>query len=67
MSDWVVVCRDLEHGGEAKSRAQPSGEAAYSLARYTSRQRHDVLRIEGPNGVVIDKQQIASWLAADLG
>jgi hypothetical protein len=35
--------------------------AVSSLARDWARQGHDVLRIEGPNGAVIDKQQIVSW------
>jgi hypothetical protein len=59
---WVVVALDpRREGGEAKSRDLPSKEIAFSLARDWARQGHDVLRIEGPNGTVIDKQQIVSW------
>ena len=65
---WVVVAVDpREEGREARSSDFPSKEIALSLARDWQRQRHDVLRIEGPNGVVVDKHQIASWLAANPG
>ena len=47
--------------GDAKSRDLPNKEIALSLAREWMR---DVLKIEGPNGVVIDSQQILSWVAA---
>jgi hypothetical protein len=29
------------------------------------RQGHDVIHIEGPNGAVIDKQQMVSWAATE--
>ena len=61
---WVVVAEDPRHGGEAKSSDLPSREAALSLARDWRRHGHDVLRIEGPNGLVIDRQRIANWAAA---
>ena len=65
---WLVVPVDPRHqGGEAKSRDLPNKEIALSLARDWMRQGHDVLRIEGPNGVVIDKQQMVSWAAASPG
>ena len=64
---WVVVAVDpREEGREARSSDFPR-EIAPFLARDWLRQRHDVLRIDGPNGVVIDKHQIASWLAANPG
>jgi hypothetical protein len=65
---WVVVAVDPRHeGGEAKSRDFQSTEIALSVARDWLRQGHDVIRIEGPNGVVIDKQQIVSRAAGSQG
>jgi hypothetical protein len=65
---WVVVAVDpREEGREARSRDLPSKEAVLSLVRDWRYHGHDVLRIEGPNGVVIDKNQIVSWLAANPG
>jgi hypothetical protein len=53
---WVVVAvNPRNEDGEAKSRDLPSNEIALGLARDWLRQGHDVLKIEGPNGTVIDK------------
>jgi hypothetical protein len=63
---WAVVAVDpLHEGGESKSRDLPSKEIALGLARDWIRWSHDVMRIEGPKGAVIDKRQIVSWAAAN--
>jgi hypothetical protein len=57
MSDWVIIYQD-----GSRSRAQPSREVALSLAvDHTLRQHMEVARIEGPNGEVIDREEIDRW------
>jgi hypothetical protein len=62
--DWFVFSRDPLHGRDAKSRALPSEKAALTHVRDLRRQHHEVIRIEGPDGV-IEKEAIEIWLAAN--
>lgn len=64
MSDWVVVYRDV-HGRGSVSPALPTRETALIRARDLKRQHHVVGKIEGPDGEVVDKQEIERWVAAN--
>jgi hypothetical protein len=57
MSDWVIIYQD-----GSRSRTQPSREAALSLAvDHALRQHREAARIEGPDGEVIDREEIDRW------
>jgi hypothetical protein len=56
MSDWYEVSL-APNGREGRSR-HPSEGAALTYARSLERQHHVIVRIEGPNGRVIDKREI---------
>jgi hypothetical protein len=62
MSSWVVVYDDAFQGWTTAS----SKESALSLARDRRRQGHEAHRIEGPNGRVINKEEIERWMATHL-
>jgi hypothetical protein len=64
MSDWYVFSLDAD-GRDAQSRAQPTEDAALTHARDLKRQKHVVNRIEGPNGKVLDKNEIERRLASN--
>ena len=65
MPVWFVFSRDpLLDGRVVRSRALPSEKAALSAVRDLRRQYHEVIRIEGPEGV-IEKEAIEIWLAAN--
>jgi hypothetical protein len=40
----------------------PTKEGAFSLARARVRQFYEIIRIEGPNGEVIGKEEIMRWV-----
>jgi hypothetical protein len=64
MADWFVFSRDpLLDGRVTRSRALPSEQGALTRVRDFRRQHHEVIKIEGPGGV-IEKEAIEIWLAA---
>ena len=58
---WFVITW-IDGGNEARSHACPTKAAALSLARDRKRQHADVVRIEGPNDVVIRRAEIEQWI-----
>ncbi len=65
MSDWVVFLRSTRTGGLAQAPTSTSKENALSFARSLKRQGSEVVKIEGPNGEVLDKEEIERWIAAN--
>ena len=66
MSNWVVVYDDAFQGWTNARVTASSKESALSLARDRRRQGHEAHRIEGPNGRVINKEEIERWMATHL-
>jgi hypothetical protein len=65
---WVVVAIEpRKEGGEVGSRDLPNEVAALSLARDLMRQGTAVIRIQGPNGEVVGKEQLVNWVAGNPG
>lgn len=56
---WKVVWRDAR--GEERCALTPSLEAALIQADYDQTHRHEVLRIEGPNGEITSADEIRKW------
>ncbi len=67
MSDWKVLYRDdLDY--DRTSRTSPSEEAALERARQLYFQRRaEIYRIEGPNGLILPKEEIMRWMSANKG
>jgi hypothetical protein len=59
---WNVIYVDRISNREMTSRTLDSREAALLHAGDLNRERHDVLRITGPNAIVIDRAQIFDWI-----
>ena len=67
MSAWVVVTRNLlPEGQDRRAPEVLTKEAALLRARSYVRAGHEVLRIEGPKGDMIGKEEIERWIAANL-
>jgi hypothetical protein len=64
MSDgWTLITHDPARGSDnVRAPTSPTKEGAFSLARARVRQFHEIIRIEGPNGEVIGKEEILRWL-----
>ena len=60
--EWNVIYVDRISNREITSRTLDSREAALLHAGDLNREHHDVLRITGPNGAVIDRAQIFDWI-----
>ena len=69
MSDWVVVYRSVTRGGDnaqpSTSASSPTKEGAFIQARALRRAGHEVIKIEGPNKQVIEKEEIMRWVEAN--
>jgi hypothetical protein len=65
--DWKVLYRDgLDQ--DRTYRSGPSEEAALERARQLYlKERAEIYRIEGPNGVTLCKQEVMRWLCANKG
>jgi hypothetical protein len=65
MSGWKVLYRDnLDQ--DRTSRSSPSEQAALQRARQLYLEgRAEIYRIEGPNGLVVQKDEIMRWLCAN--
>jgi hypothetical protein len=66
MSNWVLVYDDAFQGWTNARVPAPSKESALFLARDRQHQGHEAHRIEGPNGLVINKEEIERWMATHL-
>ena len=59
---WNVIYVDRISGRELTSRTLDSREAALLHASDLNRNRDEVLRITGPDGVWIDRASIFDWI-----
>lgn len=67
MSDWKVLYRD-DLDQDRTSRSSPSKKAALERARQLYLREHaEIYRIEGPNGLILPKEQIMRWVCASKG
>jgi hypothetical protein len=57
--NWVVFFNTRQASGIESKR--PSEGAALIRARSCLRRRYEVSKIQGPNGVVIERAKIESW------
>jgi hypothetical protein len=64
MSDgWTLIVHDPARGrDDVRAPTSPTKEGAFSLARARVRQFYEIIRIEGPNGEVIGKEEIMRWV-----
>jgi 1,2-phenylacetyl-CoA epoxidase PaaB subunit len=62
MPDWKVFYRD-QHDQDRACEGIPSREAALRRAKDLYRQRSALYRIEGPNGKIMLKNEIMSWVS----
>ena len=60
---WNVIYVDRISGRELTSRTLDSREAALLHASDLNREHHEVLRITGPDRVVISRASIFDWIA----
>ena len=66
MLGWVVVYGNpIREGQDRRAPEAPAREAALSRARSLVLAGHKVHRIEGPQGEVINKDEIERWMAAN--
>jgi len=67
VSDWKVLYRDnLDQ--DRTSRSSPTDEAALERARQLYlMDRAEIYRIEGPNGLILQKGEIMRWVSANKG
>jgi hypothetical protein len=64
MSDWKVLYRD-DLDQDRTSRSSPTEEAALEQAiRLYVWERAEIYRIEGPDGLILPKEQIMRLLSA---
>jgi hypothetical protein len=65
LSDWKILYRDrLDQ--DRVSRRIPSKEAALKQASdLYRRQRAELYRIEGPNGLALPKEEIMRWMSTN--
>jgi len=67
MSDWKVLYRD-DLDRDRTSRSSPSEEVALERARQLYlKERAEIYKIEGPNGLILPKEQIMRWMSANKG
>jgi hypothetical protein len=59
---WNVIYVDRISGRELTSRTLDSKEAAFLHASDLNRNHDEVLRMTGPDGVVIDRASIFGWI-----
>jgi hypothetical protein len=59
---WNVIYVDRISDRELTSRTLDSKEAAFLRASELNRNHDEVLRITGPDGVVIDRASIFEWI-----
>jgi len=65
MSDWKVIYRD-DLDRDRTSRSTPSEEAALERAMLLYRlERAEIYRIEGPDGLILPKEQVMRWMSAN--
>jgi hypothetical protein len=65
MSGWKVLYRD-DLDQDRASRRCPSEDAALERARQLYfKERAEIYRIEGPNGLIVCKEEIMRLLSAD--
>jgi hypothetical protein len=62
MPDWTVLSRDPVYGRNFTSPSSPSKETALIRARDLWRQRHEIIRIEGPHGAIEKEASRSGWL-----
>ena len=66
MSDWKVLYRD-DLDQDRISRSSPSEQAALDRARQLYfDERAEIYRIEGPNGMILRKEEIMRWISANI-
>jgi hypothetical protein len=66
MSDWKVLYRD-DLDQDRTSRSSPSEQAALDRARQLYfDERAEIYRIEGPNGMILRKEEIMRWISANF-
>jgi hypothetical protein len=64
---WKVLYRD-DLDQDRTSRSSPSQEAAFEQARQLYlKKRAEIYRIEGPNGLILHKDEIMRRLSANKG
>jgi hypothetical protein len=67
MPGWKVLYRD-DLDQDRTSRSSPSQEAALDRARQLYlKERAEIYRIEGPNGLILHKEEIMRRLSANKG
>ena len=67
MSDWKLLYRD-DLDRDRIFRSSTSEEAALERARHLYfSEGAEIYRIEGPNGLVLPKEQIMRWMSASKG
>jgi hypothetical protein len=65
MSDWKVLYRD-DLDQDRSSRSSPSEEGALEQAiRLYTHERAEIYRIEGPDGLIVPKEQIMRLVSAN--
>ncbi|RBP05760.1 hypothetical protein DFR50_13325 [Roseiarcus fermentans] len=62
MPDWKVFYRD-QLDQDRTSGSISSKEAALTRAKHLRRQRAEVYKIEGPDGLTLPKVEIARWMS----
>jgi hypothetical protein len=67
MPDWKVLYRD-DLDQDRTSRGTPSEEAALEQARRLYiQERAEIYRIEGPDGLILRKEDVMRWVSANKG
>jgi hypothetical protein len=67
VSNWKVLYRD-DLDQDRTSRDSPNQEAALERARQLYlKNRAEIYRIEGPNGLIVQKEEIMRRLSANKG
>ncbi len=67
MSGWKILYRD-DLDRDRMSRSSPTEEAAIDRARQLYRlERAEIYRIEGPDGLILQKEEIMRRLSANKG
>jgi hypothetical protein len=67
VSDWKVLYRD-DLDRDRISRSNISEEAALERARQLYfEEGAEIYRIEGPDGLILPKEQIMRWMSANKG
>jgi hypothetical protein len=67
MSDWKVLYRD-DLDQDRISRSNISEDAALERARKLYfNEGAEIYRIEGPDGLILPKEQIMRWVSANKG